>query len=296
MRRSVRRAIPLVGVVAVVLWARAPPRPIRSAFTVTGTPASGSRRARCGSTTWSAWPRSPRSSSARRSTPTRTGPHRKPNARWAARTAPDLAVGLTLTVAGAEVPLDDRLGVVRPARAGGGSTSSAGATFAGPLRQVSSCSPIPFGDRIGWREVTAAVPTARRSSTRRSPEQRFERTPVVSTGPPGEIRWTSTGDRRFQPGVACSDGRSFERAEPTVATRRHRWCLRGSRRRTGPFMLVALLLAFRFGALRARARPRQDADGRVPGRGRRPCPSRRRGRGLGGRDASARCWRSGSSC
>ena len=135
MRRSVRRAILLVGVVAVVLWApsTAAAHPLGN-FTVN----QHAHRAHAG----------------RGADRLRGRPGRDPTvqlrpeidadadgalteaerAAWAARTAPDLAAGLTLTVAEPEVPLDVVSASlrVRPGQ-GGLDILRLEATFAGPL-------------------------------------------------------------------------------------------------------------------------------------------------------------------
>jgi nickel/cobalt transporter (NicO) family protein len=177
-------------------------------------------------------------------------------ARWAARTAPDLAAGLTLAVDGAAVPLDV-VSVsmrVRPGQ-GGLDILRLEATFAGPLASEGELvfADTNFGDRIGWREVTAAGAegTAVASST----------VPAVSVSNallsyPQDLLASPLDVRRatvaFHPGVAAPMLGGSDRAEPASSRPDVTGgAFAGLVGRTGPFMLVALLLAFGFGALHA---------------------------------------------
>jgi ABC-type nickel/cobalt efflux system permease component RcnA len=177
-------------------------------------------------------------------------------ARWAARTAPDLAAGLTLAVDGAAVLLDV-VSVsmrVRPGQ-GGLDILRLEATFAGPLASEGELvfADTNFGDRIGWREVTAvgAEGTAVAGST----------VPAVSVSNallsyPQDLLASPLDVRRatvaFHPGVAAPMVGGSDRAEPTSSRPDVTGgAFAGLVGRTGPFMLVALLLAFGFGALHA---------------------------------------------
>lgn len=177
-------------------------------------------------------------------------------AAWAARTAPDLAAGLTLTVDGAEVPLDV-VSVsmrVRPGQ-GGLDILRLEATFAGPLASEGELvfADSNFGDRIGWREVTAvgAEGTAVTGSTvpAVSVSNALVSYPQDLLASPLDVRRATVA---FHPGVAAPTAGGSDRAEPT-STRPDvtGGAFAGLVGRTGPFMLVALLLAFGFGALHA---------------------------------------------
>lgn len=258
MRRSVRRAILLVGVVAVVLWApsTATAHPLGN-FTVNRyagielTP--GEVRIDyvvdlAEIPTVQLRPEIDADADGALTEAERAG--------WAARTAPDLAVGLTLTVDGAEVPLDVVSASlrVRPGQ-GGLDILRLEATFAGPLASEGELvfADTNFGDRIGWREVTAAGADGTAVVDSTVPESSVSNAllsyPRDLLASPLDVHRATVA---FHPGVAAPMAGGSERAEPT-------WsrpdvtggAFAGLVGRTGPFMLVALLLAFGFGALHA---------------------------------------------
>jgi ABC-type nickel/cobalt efflux system permease component RcnA len=175
---------------------------------------------------------------------------------WAARTAPDLAAGLTLTVDGAEVPLEVVSASlrVRPGQ-GGLDILRMEATFAGPLASEGELmfADTNFGDRIGWREVTAAGADGTVVADSTVPESSVSNAllsyPQDLLASPLDVhRATVT----FRPGVAAPMAGGSDRAEPTSSRPDVTGgAFVGLVGRTGPFMLVALLLAFGFGALHA---------------------------------------------
>jgi len=258
MRRSVRRAILMVGVVAVVLWApsTATAHPLGN-FTVNRyagielTP--GEVRIDyvvdlAEIPTVQLRPEIDADADGALTEPERAG--------WAARTAPDLAVGLTLTVDGAEVPLDVVSASlrVRPGQ-GGLDILRLEATFAGPLASEGELvfADTNFGDRIGWREVTAAGAEGTAVADSTVPESSVSNAllsyPQDLLASPLDVHRATVA---FHPGVAAPMAGDSEHAEPT----RSRPDVTGGAfaglvGRTGPFMLVALLLAFGFGALHA---------------------------------------------
>jgi nickel/cobalt transporter (NicO) family protein len=178
------------------------------------------------------------------------------HAGWAARTAPDLAAGLTLAVDGAEVPLDVvSVSVrVRPGQ-GGLDILRLEATFAGPLASEGELvfADTNFGDRIGWREVTAAGAdgTAVAGSTvpAVSVSNALSSYPRDLLASPLDVHRATVA---FHPGVAAPMAGGSDRAEPRSSRPDVTGgAFAGLVGRTGPFMLVALLLAFGFGALHA---------------------------------------------
>lgn len=176
---------------------------------------------------------------------------------WAARTAPELAAGLTLTVDGRAVPLEvDSASMRLRAGQAGLDILRLEVTFMGAIAPVGELAfaDANFADRIGWREVTAVgsdgsalagatVPASSVSDALRSYPQDLLANPLdvreatvsfhpgagMTTGGPGDDRASSSTGRPDVTGGAFA-------------------ALVG---RTGPFMLVALLLAFGFGALHA---------------------------------------------
>jgi ABC-type nickel/cobalt efflux system permease component RcnA len=174
---------------------------------------------------------------------------------WAARTAPELAAGLTLTVDGRAVPLDvDSTSMrLRPGQAGL-DILRLEATFRGAIAPVGELAfaDANFADRIGWREVTAVgsdgtalagatVPASSVSDALRSYPRDLLANPL-------DVREATVS---FHPGAGMAmggpgdDRAASERPDVTGGAFA---ALVG---RTGPFMLVALLLAFGFGALHA---------------------------------------------
>ena len=258
MRRSVRRAILLVGVVAVVLWApsTASAHPLGN-FTVNRyagielTP--GEVRIDyvvdlAEIPTVQLRPEIDADADGALTQAERAG--------WAARTAPDLAVGLTLTVDGAKVPLDVVSASlrVRPGQ-GGLDILRLEATFAGPLPSEGELvfADTNFGDRIGWREVTAAGAegTAVVDSTvpQSSVSNALLSYPQDLLASPLDVRRATVA---FHLGTAAPMAGGSASAQPTSSRPDVTGgAFAGLVGRTGPFMLVALLLAFGFGALHA---------------------------------------------
>ena len=165
-------------------------------------------------------------------------------------------MGLTLTVDGAEVPLDVVSASlrVRPGQ-GGLDILRLEATFAGPLASEGELvfADTNFGDRIGWREVTAAGAEGTAVADSTVPESSVSNAllsyPQDLLASPLDVHRATVA---FHPGVAAPMAGDSEHAEPT----RSRPDVTGGAfaglvGRTGPFMLVALLLAFGFGALHA---------------------------------------------
>jgi ABC-type nickel/cobalt efflux system permease component RcnA len=174
---------------------------------------------------------------------------------WAARTAPDLATGLTLTVDGRAVPL----GVgsasmrLRPGQAGL-DILRLEVTLTGSIASVGELgfADANFAARIGWREVTAAgsggTAIGRSTVPARSVSEALRSYPQDLLANPLDVREATVSFHRGVGGAAGATG--DHRAGPTSP----RPDVTGGAfarlvGRTGPFMLAALLLAFGFGAL-----------------------------------------------
>ena len=177
-------------------------------------------------------------------------------AAWAARTAPTLLANLTLTVDGRPVPLDVVSSSMRfrPGQ-GGLDILRLEATFAGPVASTGELAfaDANFADRIGWAEVTAAgadgTAVAGSSVPARSVSNALLSYPQDLLSSPLDVHEATLS---FHPGTsapaaASTDGASASGARPDVTG----GAFAGLVGRTGPFMLVALLLAFGFGALHA---------------------------------------------
>jgi len=176
-------------------------------------------------------------------------------AAWAARTAPTLLANLTLTVDGRPVPLDVVSSSMRfrPGQ-GGLDILRLEATFAGPVASTGELAfaDANFADRIGWAEVTAAgadgAAVAGSSVPARSVSNALLSYPQDLLSSPLDVHEATLS---FHPGTstaaASTDGASANGSRPDVTG----GAFAGLVGRTGPFMLVALLLAFGFGALHA---------------------------------------------
>ena len=176
-------------------------------------------------------------------------------AAWAARTAPTLLANLTLTVDGRPVPLDVVSSSMRfrPGQ-GGLDILRLEATFAGPIASIGELSfaDANFADRIGWAEVTAAgadgTAVAGSSVPARSVSNALLSYPQDLLSSPLDVHEATLS---FHPGTSAPAAASTEApvsgARPDVTG----GAFAGLVGRTGPFMLVALLLAFGFGALHA---------------------------------------------
>ncbi|HEY3211770.1 MAG TPA: High-affinity nickel-transporter [Actinomycetota bacterium] len=177
-------------------------------------------------------------------------------AAWAARAAPELLANLTLTVDGRAVPLDAVSSSMRfrPGQ-GGLDILRLEATFAGT---VASSGELAFADanfanRIGWSEVTAAgtggTAVARSSVPARSVSNALLSYPLDLLASPLDVHEAALSFRpgADAPATAATGGVEANASRPDVTG----GAFTGLVGRTGPFMLVALLLAFGFGALHA---------------------------------------------
>jgi ABC-type nickel/cobalt efflux system permease component RcnA len=177
-------------------------------------------------------------------------------ASWASDRAPELLAGLTLTVDGEPVALhvsgahlellpgQGGLSILRLEAAFDGATTSEGEL---------SFHDANYADRIGWHEVTAAgvggVAVRGSSVPAASPSDRLRSYPRDLLSSPLDVREAGL---RFAPGRSISVPTSGPDAEGSSA----RPGVVGGAfanlvERTGPLMIVALLLAFAFGALHA---------------------------------------------
>jgi nickel/cobalt exporter len=173
---------------------------------------------------------------------------------WAARTGLELLANLTLTVDGRAVPLHVVSSSMRfrPGQ-GGLDTLRLEATFAGPVGASGELAFADenFADRIGWSEVTAAgtdgTAVARSSVPARSPSNALLSYPQDLLASQLDVHQAalSFGPGTGAPAPATAGGASAPRPDATGGA------FAGLVGRTGPFMLVALLLAFGFGALHA---------------------------------------------
>ena len=175
---------------------------------------------------------------------------------WAANAAAEIVSNLALTIDREPVALEVVSATVRfrPGQ-GGLDVLRLEATFAGPAPETGELAFADgnFEDRVGWREITATgadgvavtgsdVPAAAsRTASARYPED------LLSS--PLAVREASVS---FAPGSAAAvagDGgaepASTGRPDPAAGA------FAGLIGRTGPFMAVALLLAFGFGAMHA---------------------------------------------
>ena len=175
---------------------------------------------------------------------------------WAARTGLELLANLTLTVDGRAVPLDVVSSSMRfrPGQ-GGLDILRLEATFAGPVASSGALAfaDANFADRIGWSEVTAAgtdgTAVARSSVPARSVSNALLSYPQDLLASPLDVHEAALSFRpgTGAPAAAATGGVEANALRPDVTG----GAFAGLVGRTGPFMLVALLLAFGFGALHA---------------------------------------------
>jgi nickel/cobalt transporter (NicO) family protein len=177
-------------------------------------------------------------------------------AAWAAGTAPELLANLTLTVDGRAVRLDVVSSSMRfrPGQ-GGLDILRLEATFAGTVASSGELAfaDANFADRIGWTEVTAAgvdgVAVARSSVPERSVTNALLSYPQDLLASPLDVHEAALS---FHPGTGAPVPAAIGSVEANVARPDVTGgAFAGLVGRTGPFMLVALLLAFGFGALHA---------------------------------------------
>jgi len=177
-------------------------------------------------------------------------------AAWAARTGLELLANLTLTVDGRAVPLELESSSMRfrPGQ-GGLDILRLEATFAGPVASSGELAfaDANFADRIGWSEVTAAgtdgTVVARSSVPDRGVSNALLSYPPDLLASPLDVH---EAELSFRLGTgatapAAAGGVEANGSRPDVTG----GAFAGLVGRTGPLMLVALLLAFGFGALHA---------------------------------------------
>jgi nickel/cobalt transporter (NicO) family protein len=177
-------------------------------------------------------------------------------AAWAGRTAPELLANLTVTVNGRAVPLEVVSSSMRfrPGQ-GGLDILRLEATFAGPVASTGELAFADgnFADRIGWAEVTAAgadrTAVAGSSVPARSVSNALLSYPQDLLASPLDVHEAALS---FHPGTgppaaAAAGDIEANASRPDVTG----GAFAGLVGRTGPFMLVALLLAFGFGTLHA---------------------------------------------
>jgi nickel/cobalt transporter (NicO) family protein len=175
---------------------------------------------------------------------------------WAARTGLELLANLTLTVDGRAVALDVVSSSVRfrPGQ-GGLDILRLEATFAAPVGASGELAfaDANFADRIGWSEVTAAgtdgTAVARSSVPSRSVSNALLSYPQDLLASPLDVHEATLSFRpgTGAPAAVATVGVGANSSRPDVTG----GAFAGLVGRTGPFMLVALVLAFGFGALHA---------------------------------------------
>ena len=174
---------------------------------------------------------------------------------WADRTASELLANLTLTVDDRAVPLDVVSASMRfrPGQ-GGLDTLRLEASFAGPVADSGELAfaDANYADRLGWAEVTAVggdgTAVARSSVPAHSVSNVLMSYPQDLLASPLDVR---EAELSFHPGAgvppSAPDAAEGTAARPDVTG----GAFAGLVAETGPFMIVALLLAFGFGALHA---------------------------------------------
>ncbi len=177
-------------------------------------------------------------------------------AAWAALAAPELLANLTLTVDDAAVPLDVVSSSMRfrPGQ-GGLDILRLEATFAGSVASSGKLAfaDANFADRIGWSEVTAAgtdgTAVARSSVPARSVSNALLSYPLDLLASPLDVHEAVLSFRpgTGAPAAAATRGVEANASRPDVTAGAFARLVE----RTGPFMLVALLLAFGFGGVHA---------------------------------------------
>ena len=175
---------------------------------------------------------------------------------WAARTGLELLANLTLTVDGRAVALDVVSSSMRfrPGQ-GGLDILRLEATFVGAVASSGELAfaDANFADRIGWSEVTAAgtggTAVARSSVPARSVSNALLSYPQDLLASPLDVHEAALSFRpgTGAPAAVATAGVGAKSSRPDVTG----GAFAGLVGRTGPFMLVALVLAFGFGALHA---------------------------------------------
>jgi nickel/cobalt transporter (NicO) family protein len=173
---------------------------------------------------------------------------------WVARTGLELLANLTLTLDGRAVPLDVVSSSMRfrPGQ-GGLDILRLEATFAGPVGASGELAfaDANFADRIGWSEVTATgtdgTAVARSSVPAHSVSNALLSYPQDLLASPLDVHEATLSFRPGAGAAAATGGVQANASRPDVTG----GAFAGLVGRTGPFMLVALLLAFGFGALHA---------------------------------------------
>ena len=174
---------------------------------------------------------------------------------WASRTAPGLASNLELGIDGEAITLEvvSATARLRPGQ-GGLEILRLEATFAGPsvAEGELTFSDGNFAGRVGWREVTAVgadgTAISESSVPARSITNGLLAYPQDLLSSPLDVRHATVS---FAPGTGARasgdapEGPTVDRPDLTGGA------FAGLLGRTGPLMLVALLLAFGFGALHA---------------------------------------------
>ena len=175
---------------------------------------------------------------------------------WALSTAAEIVTNLSLTIDLEPVALEVVSATMRfrPGQ-GGLDVLRLEATFAGPASDEGELAfaDANFEDRVGWREITAAGADGTRILGSDVPAQSITNGllsyPQDLLSSPLDVREVTV---TFEPGVAspavpvAGDG-SATAAQPDQVG----GAFAGLVGRTGPFMVVALFLAFAFGALHA---------------------------------------------
>jgi len=171
---------------------------------------------------------------------------------WATRTAPELLANLSLTIDGDPVALEILAASARSRPGQGGlSTLRLEVTFAGPVPSAGELELVDanYPDRIGWREITATgvdgAAIVGSNVPARSITDGLLVYPDDLLSSPLDVREATVS---FEPGTSApaSDPRTPIGEEPAQGGR-----LAGLVDQTGPLMLIALVVAFGFGAVHA---------------------------------------------
>ena len=175
-------------------------------------------------------------------------------ARWAERIANELLAGLSLSIEGGSVPLDVRSASVRLSPGQGGlDVLRLSVTFVGEAssRGRIAFSDANFEDRVGWREITIAgapgVAIVDPSVPSESVTDGLLTYPDDLLSSPLDVREATAA---FEPGegVRLGSGSGPGATAVPAGSDDPFVALVG---RTGPFMVLALVLAFAFGAFHA---------------------------------------------
>ena len=171
---------------------------------------------------------------------------------WATRTAPELLANLALTIGGDPVALEVVASSARSRPGVGGlSTLRLEAAFAGAAPATGELSFVDanFPDRVGWREITATgvdgVAIVGSNVPARSITDGLLVYPDDLLSSPLDVREATVS---FEPGISAP---ASEPRTPTDAEAAPRGELAALVDQTGPLMLLALVVAFGFGAVHA---------------------------------------------